>query len=87
MKPAIIAQLYYPSSNGSAQSTDCKIHPRNLFQSGRFDQHDSNTKCASIDWPIEATESLTDAYLEKVLRSHERNAGGLSAQKHPYLYQ
>lgn len=70
VKPLIIAQLYYPSSN--VKSTYCKIHDRDWFQP-RLDLHDSNAKPADVDWPIEAIESLTDVLedFEKLLRSHE----------------
>lgn len=72
VKPLIIAQLYYPSSNVLVKSTYCKIHDRDWFQP-RLDLHDSNAKPADVDWPIETIESLTDVLedFEKLLRSHE----------------
>lgn len=75
VKPLIIAQFSYPSSNVLVKSTYCKIHDRDWFQP-RLDLHDSNAKAASVDWPIERNW-ITDRCvylqdLEQVLQSHER---------------
>lgn len=58
VKPLIIAQLYYPSSNIFVKSTYCKIHDRDWFQP-RLDLHNSNAQ-TSKRWLAYQRNRITD---------------------------